>query len=200
MTVNSNFGNIIPPARIEQAVEETLKTWIDTYNREIERQEGLPEGTLTNVGAWSRKSYFENITGDEFLPWVGIVSPGLADRPRKQGGMGKHHAKWRLDIGVVVSEPEDPRQLAGYWVASLRTCLLQKKCDGLDAAVSWVGERYDDLSALLERSLGGGRIQFEVEVYDVVTGKHGPPQPSPDPDPVPIAQDANVEVHKEDLP
>lgn len=192
------FGDIKDPGVIEDAVEGTLKTWLPTYQREVERQRLLDLDTLESVASWSRKSYFENITGDEFLPWVSIVSPGLADRPRKEGGQGRHRATWRVDVGVIVGEPYDPRKLAGYWAAAIRVCLLQKKALDLEAHVDWVGERYDDLSALMERSLGGARIQFEVQVYGVASVKSGPPEPDDDPGGPPKIQTHHETVHRKE--
>jgi hypothetical protein len=179
----------------EDAAKQTLMTWLDTYLAAVKRQEDLGFD-FDSIGSWSTRSFFEQIPGDEFLPMIVLISPSTTDVPRKNG-KGEYRAKWPLAVGVVVSEPENPRRLAGYYAAAIRTCLIQKKLAGIDTPLDWVGERYDDLrTTVMDRSLAASRIMFEMELYDVATEGDGPPAPGvANPGDVPEIQEQHINVH-----
>lgn len=197
------FGSIRPFFLLERAATDTLRgvdldpekpAWLPTYLREVERQWDLDAGQLIDVNTWSRRSWFETIPGDEFLPLIAIVSPGLVEMVGKDGKR-RYTGKVRLDVGVVVSEPDEPRELASYYGAAIRACLVQKGLAGLDADVDWIGERPDDLPIEQERSLASCRIQFHVTWRDLVTAVGGPPEPTED-DPGDLGV---VETHSETI-
>lgn len=188
------FGNIEDAARIELEIEQTIRDWHETYCREVERQSpDIGADIFQPIATYDRKSYIDNLISDEFMPRCSIVSPGMVDRPRKDG-RHRHRGTWRVDVAMQVARPDDPRSLAQLWASVIRVCVLQKKLPNLDAFVDWVGERYDDLTPILDRSMGLARVQFEIELNDVATAGDGPPDPSDDPGPVPT-----IETHKETL-
>lgn len=167
---------------IEDAAKATLDKWLwPTYTGAVERFKHLTPGILPEPGAWSTSSFFDAMPGDEFLPLVVIVCTGTSERPLKDG-KGTYHAVYQLDIGVVVSEPENPRRLASYMGLAIRGCLNHKQLEGLDAEVDWLGDRSDDLPFEAERSLAAARVQFKVKLRDVMSRGAGPEEPAPTPE------------------
>jgi hypothetical protein len=162
---------------------------------EVKRQLDL-DFDFEPIASWSTRSYFEQLPGDEFLPLCVIIVPSTTERP-KRDGQGRYRAKWPIAVGICVSEPENPRRLAGYYGAAIRACLVQKKLEGIDTPLDWVGERYDDLrGSVMDRSLAAGRIMFEMEGYDFVTETDGPPEPDGgDPGDVPEIASHDINVH-----
>lgn len=203
--MSTPYGRLVPGWRLEAAMTNTLKTWLyPTYTAAVEREEGL-DYRLPEINTWSRRSWFSQLVGDEFLPLVVVVVPGTSNSPLKNGKR-EYAATWRMDVGIVVTEPEEPRRLASYMAAAIRLCAIQKGLTGFgldDAEVDWIGERADDLPIEADRNLAVGRVQFEVKVRSVATASNGPAAPIPDPSEapgeLPRVETSNIRVHpKED--
>lgn len=202
----NEFGNIVPSHALEIGAIETLRKWLwPTYTSAVEANEFYDLGgkSLPRINSWSRRSHFDTLPGDDFLPLVAVVAPGTGPGTPEKDGKRRYRASWSIDVGVVVSEPEEPRRLASYMGAAIRACLSQKGLEGFpsDHTVDWTGERADDLPIEADRSLAAARIQFVVGVYDVLTINGGPAEPYPEPQepgPVETILTHNIHVHQKE--
>lgn len=184
----SIFGNIRTPDEVEQAVLNTVREWGSTYLAEVERQKGLTAGDLPRFKSYTPASEFNGLPGDEQLPMVIAIAPGLSDQPRKDGRR-KHRATWQVAVVVLVSVRRtprtNPRQIAGLYGGALRALLIQRaSLEGFAAGTEWVDELYQDIPTEDARGLGAVRVVIDVEVDNVVSGNAGPAQPSPEADPL----------------
>lgn len=179
------FKAIIAGRQIEDAVETTIKLWLQTYLREMELQLGIQRNTYPDPASWEISPHFEKWSENR-LPAVLIVSPGLAREPRMSGD-GSYRAVWTVGIGVIVSAMDyDSTKIAlSVYIAAIRALILQKQSlGGIANVVEWVDESYDDLPNLeTGETAAGGQVVFNVEVADVVNKRGGPAIPSA-PDPV----------------
>lgn len=184
----SIFGEFITNDEVEQAVLNTVREWASTYLAEVERQKGMTAGDLPRPRSYVVASEFETIPGDEQLPMVIAIAPGLADPPSKNGSK-RHRATWQVAVVVLVSvrrtADNNPRKVAGYYGAAVRGLLVQRPgLEGFAEGTTWVDESYQDVNTEDSRSLGAVRVVFDVEVDGVVTGDAGPVAPAPQGDPL----------------
>lgn len=199
----SAIGRIVTGRDVELAALAMLKRWASTYLAEAERQTGRPAGSLPRVRTWTTAPEFEKWPEDQ-LPCVLLISPGLAEPPKPDGG-GTYRAQFSLGLACVVSTAhmDDTADLAKLYCAVLRACLLQhQSLEGFAAGVTWLDENYDDLPSIDTRSLGAGQAIFAVEVDGISTRWNGPVSPDSDPpangtDPIPddpTVQDVAVDI------
>lgn len=184
----SIFGNILTNDEVEQAVLDTIKEWDSTYLAEIERQKGYSAGDLPRPKSYVVASEFDGLPGDEQLPMVIVIAPGLQDPPAKDGRQ-RHRAEWQIAVVVLVSVRRNPtntpRKIAGLYGAAVRSLLVQRRSlEGRASGTRWIDETYQDVSTEDSRSLGACRVVFGVEFDDVVTGDSGPNSPAPQLDPL----------------
>lgn len=185
MTATNIFGNIVRRDQVEQGVLDTVEKWIDTYLCEVERNAGLTVRSLPRPKSFERENSF-NLEPDDQLPAIKIVSPGTGSKPIK-ASRGQYRSYWNISVTVVaVSTPDSVRDLAGYYVAAIRTLLLQHQdLGGIGAGIDWTGDKYDDEPDPFRRTVASGSVQLEVEVDNVLTSAAGPVTPNPIPDPTP---------------
>lgn len=147
---------------------------------------------------------------EDQLPAVMIASPGLVDPPTADG-RGVYTARWRLTTATAVAARGNrlALRLARLYALATRALMLQQQQLG-DLAVrriDWLGERYDVLASVDDRSICVGAVEVSVEVSDVTTRQAGPLEPvmgpgtgtEPDSPTWPTAETVEVEVHKEEL-
>jgi hypothetical protein len=197
----SIFGQIVTGQDVEQWCLEELSTWSSTYLAEVERQAGLPAGSLARVKSWVVAASFDQWPEDQ-LPRGLLVSVGLSELPLRSGD-GSYNARWQMGLGVVVSSrtEAETHRLAMLYVAAHRTLLIQRpSLGGRALGVVWQDENYDQLPFDDVRSLGAGMANFTVEVENVATWGLGPNTPdvpiSPD-DTVPWPPYQEVQTHTE---
>jgi len=201
---SSEVGPVVTGRDVELAALAVLKRWSGTYLADMERRTDRPAGSLPRVRGWTTAPDFETWPEDQ-IPRVLLVSPGLAEPPKADGG-GSYRARWTMGFGVVVSAAtmDETMVLAKLYTAALRTCILQhQSLEGFAAGVEWLDENYDDLPSIDTRSLGAGQAIFAVEVADVSRRWGGPPTPNdppvPDTDPLPTdptVEDVEIDVNR----
>jgi hypothetical protein len=200
----SIFDLVVDGSMVEAAARETLDEWFPTYLAELERQRGRDARSLPLPRSYHTAPTFETWPEDQ-LPAVVIVSPGLAGAPVKNG-RGRMHAPWALGIGVVVSarDQASTNEIAKLYAAAVRALLLQRgSLGGFAAETEWVDERYDDLPAAGERTLGAGQAIFVVQVENVVYANGGPVAVPDDPYATPagwpLVQTTQIETERETI-
>ncbi len=173
----SIFGDIVEGGAVERATELTLKTWIDTYLAEVERQSGRQAGSIQRPRSWINVADFERW---QQLPCIMIISPGLSDVPTRDGD-GYYRAVWTLGIAAIVSSRTKATalSLSRAYGAAIRGVMLQhRSLDGQAKGVSWLDERYDDLPDD-KRILTAVRLVFDIELDKITSTEEGPIDPVP---------------------
>jgi hypothetical protein len=179
----SVFGPVVTGAHVEQAAILTLKTWLQTYVAELERQTGRDPESVPMPRAWGTVNEFEKWPEDQ-MPVALIISPGLEPNTPVAEGRGTYRAKWVLGVAIVCSARDEAQtnSLAKFYAAAVRATILQNpSLGGFARGVQWVGESYTDLPKVDERTLGTGQVIFSVEVGEVVDEKAGMRTPPDDP-------------------
>jgi len=129
MTVNSNFGALVGPWQVEQAVITHLQTWLDTYLNEQERQLGLtprashrPDPTWI-YGATDFESYREDST-----PAV-IVVCNPADTGPELIASDAYEQWFSVRVGSVIVNRQDEdttRMMASLYATAVMGALIQQ--------------------------------------------------------------------------
>jgi hypothetical protein len=192
------FDAIVTGSDVERAVALTLGSaqiaagagdpyFIDTYLAELERLQGYDVGSIERPHGIVTSSEFDKWPEDS-LPIYLVLCVGLAGQPMRNGD-SSWEARWGVGVGAVVSDV-DPvlgsslasRKLAQAHAAAIRATLLQhKSLGGFAENVVWVDETYGDLPFDDQRTLGAGRVTFEVIVTSTVREHAGPRAPLPTP-------------------
>lgn len=174
----SLFGPIIHAGMVEDAAAATLKLWLPTYLREIERQHDRAQLALPDPKSWLVYSQADRPEDwpEAGLPAILLMCPGLKAAPEREGA-GTYRARWDLQAGAVVSasRPSQTRQLAQLYGAAIRAAILQRpSLGGFAQAVTWTDEANGDMSPVDSRSLGYTSVAFTVDVTDAVDAMGGP--------------------------
>lgn len=191
----SIFGPIKTRRGLETRVMTTLHAWIETYLREVERQEEFGR-ELPNPRSYTRRTEFDKFPEDQ-LPAVIVVSPGFARPPRKEGD-GLITGFYTLAVVVVASAP-DPvtvRDNLDIYTAAVRAIMLQKRSHGQYADnVEYLNETYDTGPEEQSRTLAASTLELVVEVSDIADWSGGPiTNLPPDPDTQPGTEWPTVDV------
>jgi len=180
---------------------ETIRTWAGTYLCEVERQHGIPEGSLQRVRGWVTAPSFDKWPEDQ-LPAVMLVSVGLSETPLKDG-YGYYRARWQMGLGAIVSArtQAESHRLGMLYIAALRALLIQHpSLGGRAAGIVWQDEDYTQLDYDDIRTLAAGQAMFTVEVEQVAQSGAGPLAPDPhDPECEPWPNDGLVLTHEEQV-
>lgn len=183
MVVVDIFGEITVGTEIEVAVMDTLRIWMPTYLEEIELQKGRTRGEIPPPARYTTRNRFDSFP-DDAMPLCVVVSPGLAEKPRKEGS-GIYSAWWAVGVGfaAVARDADAAGFLSKVYGAASRAILLQHGSLGGSAeGVEWEDESYDDLVDDEERTVRACYEMFRVFKYDIVTKGGGPSDPiAPDP-------------------
>lgn len=197
--MSSKFGNIVSGNDVEQAVITTLQTWLKTYMHFMEDKQSVDRDTYPGIKSYSTKTTFDTIPGDDFMPMIVVVSPGIAAPPVKDGE-GKYRAAWSVGVVVVVSshDEEAVRNLVMTYAVAIRTCLIQKRdLGGLSRGVIWDDEGYDDIPTEDSRSLMAARLYFTIEVDEVSQAFTGPLTPDDEGDWPVVEPPVDIQITKE---
>jgi hypothetical protein len=168
--------------QVEEAVIETLKTWMPTYMKELERQLGRQQGKIAPIKTYTTRNEFTSFPND-ILPLCVVASPGLAEAPTKTGD-GDYNGWFAIGVGfaAVAATIEDAAFLSKGYAAAGRAILLHRQgLGGVAQKVEWMDESYDDLVTEDDRSVRAAYNVFRVLVYDIVREYAGPAQPDVDP-------------------
>jgi len=206
---HSIFGRNLSKKRVEMDVLDYLKEWLPSYISEQEQQEELGRGFYPEIVSWTRTNQDIEKFPEDSLPAVVVVSPGMAEEPKKDG-RGIYRVKWTIILGIIFSgnDYESTMDGASDITAAARLCMLQgqtlNKSVGYGyRGVDLIAERFDDsppLAGGMNRTVGVGSLLFTVDSANVVSVNAGPTQEHPFPDhdtPYPPAEPVdtvNIEV------
>jgi hypothetical protein len=183
------YGPLLAASDVEASVIEQLRKWLRSYLAEVDRQHAQPVGTLPMPRSWVTSSDVEKMPEDQ-TPTLIVQSPGLLSAPEADG-QGVYCARWLINVGVHLSARGNglALRIVRLYVLALRALLLQQQM--LPAItvqrIDWLGERYDELDSIDDRTVCTGRVELCVQVADVTTRGHGPLEPwlGPETDPGP---------------
>jgi hypothetical protein len=196
----SIFGRVLTGHDVEQWCLDTLKEWSSTYLAELERQNGIEEGTVPRLRSYATAPSFDNWPEDQ-LPGLVLISVGLAEAPARSGD-GSYNARWQMALGLVVSARTEAEShaLAMLYVAAHRALLIQRpSLGGRALGVDWLDEDYAQGSFDDQRSLALGQASFTVGVENVVNSLAGPTTADAplEPDTTPWPDWPVVQTHEE---
>jgi len=183
------FLSIFDGSVLTRAVLNTLKLWYPRYLREIEYQRpDLVSGKIpvpkTYVERWTFDSY-----PDDKIPAVIVVSPGMADQPRRDGD-GTVSGWWAIGVGVIAaaSTEDNSERLAKIYGAAARSILSQK--GWLDESWEFNGceilsEMYDEVPDIEQaRTMRSAHVIGRVQVMNMWNTGSGPRDPGDPSDPL----------------
>jgi len=184
---NTAFEPLVAASDVEDAVIALLQNWLPTYVWEIERQHGQTPGQLAAPRSYLISSEAEKMPEDQ-LPAIIVASPGTTDPPLADGD-GVYTARWGIAASVMIAARGNrlALRLARLYAAAIRGALIQQQqLDGLALRrVDWLGERYDRLESIDDRTICIGSVDLAAEVDDVLTRHAGPLEPLMPPEPAP---------------
>jgi hypothetical protein len=147
----------------------------------VERQHGMPVGTLPQPRAWIISADVEKMPEDQ-TPAVIVGSPGLTEAPQADG-QGVYSASWRVLLGVHLSARgnDNALRLVRLYTLALRALAVQQQLIDPELAVmrvDWRDERYDVLASIDDRTVCTGVVELAVSVYEITSRHAGPLEPS----------------------
>lgn len=196
------YMRLVSASDVEAALMGQLERWIDSYMSEVERQRDMEVRTLPRPRSWVYSSAVEKFPEDQ-LPAVILASPGITDPPTADG-QGRYSARWRVLVAaeVVARGNRVALGLARLYATALRaTAIQQQALEGLDVwRIDWMGERYDVLDSVDDRTVCVAQVELAVTVGDVTTRGAGPLEPEPppteQPSPTwPVAETADIDIY-----
>jgi hypothetical protein len=194
------FGDVIDVGTIERAFVATLKAWLPSHLARQEARLGMETATLPFPRSWPTVSDFD-IEVEEQLPAVIVISPGSDANPTRDQ-TGAYRMTWRFEVAIAIAgrDEYEARNLAGVYLAAIRSALVQNPTlGGVAENTRPVGP---DDHAVGQTERGSQRAiygtSFAVDVRDVVTDTAGPVEPPDDPyhpgEPAASPLEADIEV------
>ena len=188
---SSLYGRLVGAHHVEDAAIAMLRDWLPTYLHEVARQSGVTPGTIATPRSYRVSAEPEKMPEDQ-TPCVVVISPGVSDSPLTNGAR-QYTAQFRIDLGIVVSarggmeEGGSPRalRLARLYALAMRAAMAQQSDEEYLFRRDWLGEDYDLLPSIDDRTICVGRVRYAIEVPDVLTTDAGPLDPMP-PETVPL--------------
>jgi hypothetical protein len=180
----SLFGPLVGIPSIENAVLNTLRTWLPTYLAEVERQHGLPNKAIPRPPA--SDSYhggldFDAWKQDELPSVIVIVEP--TGHPEKSASAG-YSQEYEIQVGAVwfgtgnaafSSDPEDEARLvAGYYGEALQLIAQQGALEGLVEETVMTGAPKVEMPSPEERQLARCIATFSTFISTIVNPFMGP--------------------------
>lgn len=156
---DSIFGDFVLDEEVKQAVEDTIREWIETYLGLVERRVGLeprslplPRGYVhSDEGTLSKRP-------ENKLPCIAILAPGSGTLAPKADGEGRQRGGVVLNVAVIVSTKSGSASLtASRYRKALELLLVHNPAlGGVAADLFFRGWRNDDLKAEDGRSIAAG--------------------------------------------
>lgn len=197
------FGRLIESTDVQQAAEETIKKWIETYLAEYERQRGLAPETIDVIETYTQVNEFRDWAGQE-TPVCVIVSPEIP--VAKKHGDGVYTGEFTLGIGLIVqaSTRDSTNRMGRAYGAIIRQLLLQQAgLGGLASGITFENEKYNDVPEGEDRAQASAQVIFTVEVPGIVDSRKGIIEPTDDPygsgSEAPEAQEVSVTINDEEI-
>lgn len=175
-TVYSSIGPLLTRGQVEKSMLSHVQTWLITYLAEVERQNSLAPHTIATPKSWEVVNEYTRYP-EEQMPFIAVISPGIAPTKPMRDGDGQITAWWQLGVGAIVATRSErsAKDLAGYYGAALRGLVLQMPMlGGWASGVEWTEEKYDDFPRVTERTMAAVRLGFTVEVESVLNVFNAP--------------------------
>lgn len=175
-TIYGPIGPLLTRDDVELSMLEHVQTWLVQYLAEVERQKGLAPQTIAAPKSWEVVNEFTRYP-EEQMPYIAVISPGIAPRAPRQDGDGQITAWWVLAVGAIVAtrDEKSAKVLAGYYGAAIRGLVMQMPMlGGWASGVEWNEEKYDDFPRVTERTMAAVRLGFTVEVESVLNVFNAP--------------------------
>jgi hypothetical protein len=217
MSDNDIYGPLINLAvGPSRAVEAHLKAWLDTYLSAYESDNAMDLYSIARPASWIQTNLLASYPGEDISPSIIIIARGANSTPVRQSG----GYDIPMDIGIAVVttsfESDGAREVAGtYGAAILAIMSHRRNIDGrLNGRLRVLGfsdYRLDDLPGEESKTRGLVRMEFIVNVSNIVKLTGGPVQPDPPhdvddsgthipPGVLPTVNSVAVTVSKEDSP
>lgn len=194
------FGVTVTPPMVERAVIATLKLWLPTYLRHLEKVEGFKAKALPDVKSWRAADTMEERFPEQQIPAVQVM---LTNDVKLVTEAETGHAVFggTVDVLVESSEPEPVRRLASIYAWAIGLCLDQKS--GLDGSVpidgfGWASHNVPALGRPSNRWLALGSVDVAFAVKDAFNPLAGPTEPSDEPPNWPVATKGRLILDPED--
>jgi hypothetical protein len=169
---NRNFD----ASELQDAVKATLRRFFPQYMAEYALQ-GNWDPIPPVIRSYESRNRFDKLP-EEQLPMAIVISPGLVNPPKQDGG-GKYSGWYGIGVGIVASakDEEETDRLAKRYAAIVRKILLDHPTlEGeIASGVEWIDESFDDVpDEDGQRTIKASRSAFQFWIEDIVT--RGGPQ------------------------
>jgi hypothetical protein len=201
---DDRFGPMQGGQTVQEAVYNTIQTWIPAYVAEMNRQLGITELQIPKEYRF-RPDYVPE-PSDE-APRVLVLVHGLIGVPERfQTNL---HSHWEAEVSTYIYGPQDwqyTQALTMAYTTCIRTLLVQQGSLGTVAETTkWTGEKYLEGEHSSTMTRGLGICTFDVCLSTTFDPTAGPPSPTygppgswlptvQPPTPVPTVDTTNVEV------
>lgn len=195
------YGEMLDGDDVENAVEDTLRKYMNDYLGRWERKKGREVGLVKRPDMYPRNNAedFASWPGHDF-PVVLLVSPGLTQPPVKH--VDVISTQWFVGVAAIAlaGTREEASAISRGIGSACRSILLHHGgLLGFASGVTYVDERYDDLEIDDSRSIMASKLIFYVDVDRTADRMGGPPDAilTPDDD-TPPTSEPPVPTVKED--
>jgi hypothetical protein len=215
MSDNDIYGPLINLAvGPSRAVETHIKNWIDTYLSAYESDSALDLYSIARPASWIQTNLLSTYPGEDMSPAIIIIARGANGKPVRQSG----GYDIPMDIGIAVVttsfEGDGAREVGGAYGAAILAILSHRRnidgaMNGRLRVLEFSDYRLDDLPGEEQRTRGLVRMEFIVNVSNIVKLTGGPATPDPPhdvddagthipPGSLPTVNEIDVTVTKED--
>ena len=201
----STYGPFFGGTAVQEAVYNTLGTWLPAYIAEMNRQ--LGGNILKDVTEYRHRPEFRTLPKSVECAILVIV-PGTAQTPKTYQEFIR--ANWRVEVDVFIYGTKDWQEtqaLTNAYATAVRACLIQQRgLNGFAETTKWIGETYLEGEHSATRTTGLAKIDLEVTVGNNVTPYAGAPSEGHEAlgvptiptllplAPYPTSQDVNISV------
>ena len=190
MTTENQFGPLVHPYRVEQAIVASFREWFNEYLAEIERKEGLRNKTIP------RPPTPESFHGGlDATGWQAPELPKIIVQVQPEGGPERdisvgYDQAYRVIVTAVVlanggseafsegNVEDEARQLASLYGAASMLLTQQTGLGGLSLDVILTGTPALSFPNPDERSIVKADTEFRVHVGPVIEQNKGPRTPA----------------------
>lgn len=197
--MSSVFGPQVTPNDVERAVENTIRTWYDTYLREAERHEGFKPRSLPGIKSLRAADTMEQRFPEQQIPACQVMLT-TSNKVHVQGVTGAMAFSGTVDVLVQSTEPEPARRLASLYAWYMGLMLEQN--GQLDGSLPIAGFGWDEhgvpaLGKPTERWLALGSIDVAFLVQTAFDPLAGPAEPGDEPPARPVVEKTEVVLQPE---
>jgi hypothetical protein len=184
----ADFGPMVVESDVDDAVTMTLKLYLPTYLREVQRERsGQLKGREFEL---PKADAYRTVLDDEEFPDKGLPAIIVTTAPTvgepEMNGDGFYYAAWSVIVSAVVRgrSSSEARRVASLFAGSIRRILThQPDLGGFAGGVRWTSGQVmpvRDGTNANGRHLAAGTSTFSVYVDNVLREGVGPAVPGDD--------------------